>query len=169
MLMSANLVWRDWVESWLRAGKGGGGIHGACRQLGQLNEICWSRYRPYSSWHFTLHTAASSHSHNTSTRISRPRESKHLDDGWQGRHRRRGYKLALHKGRNLVWFCVAVEYSSKVKAMSLCVMVRAWCGCRVPSSWCNEAWSHRGRGRSEAFSIRFTIIEQVEAPPLGPR
>ena len=31
---------------------------------------------------------------------------------------------------------------------------------------CNEAWSHRGRGRSEAFSIRFTIIEQVEAPPL---
>ena len=34
---------------------------------------------------------------------------------------------------------------------------------------CNETWSHRGRGRSEAFSIRFTIIEQVEAPPLGPR
>ena len=122
MLMSANLVWRDLVKSWFREEWKGG----AYRQLGQLNEICWSRYRPYSSWHSTLHTAASLHSHNTSTRISRPRESKHLDDGWQGRYRRRGYKLALHKGRNLVWFCVAVEYSSEVKAMSLCVLKLGW-------------------------------------------
>ena len=29
----------------------------------------------------------------------------------------------------------------------------------------NEAGPHRGRGRSEASAIRFTLIEQVEAPP----
>ena len=110
----------------------------------------------------TLHTSHSSKlslSH-ASTRISRPKKANTLMIGGsnspillsgcrvQGRHRRHGYNLA-HQGEKM-----GVGSASCVSVRVQGAIIRG-----------NEAGPHRGRGRSEASAIRFTLIEQVEAPP----
>ena len=73
--MSANLVSRDLVESWFREEWGGWGAYPACRQLGQLNEICWSTFDIVHTAADTSHSSKLSHA---STRISRPKKANTL-------------------------------------------------------------------------------------------